>query len=96
MLPKRPLTGKHFVDFSSLDGKRIAVIIRFPNQSRVVRGSARYVRPKDSQSVLRIQLDTENDEAGTQVLYLHEGEWNGRIEPDGEYGCDHQIGISVQ
>lgn len=87
--------GHKSVDFSSLDGKRIAVVLCIRNQQRVVCGTAQYVRPANKKNLLRIKLDANGTADGSPTLYILESEWTGSVTPDGQYGCDHQIGICV-
>ena len=73
-------------DFSFLDGRSVAVILRQKGKQVVYQGTALLQRDDALGNVLSIT--PTDSQPGDPKLILTETDWRGRIIPDLEYGCE--------
>jgi hypothetical protein len=80
-------------DFAELNGRRIAVQLRWEGQLRVCTGTAHLALDPVRGDVLRIVLDDADGQSGHPVIVILVDEWTGDVSSGGPHACDYTIDI---
>jgi len=76
-------------DFPMYDGKRMAVVLSVPGNTRVMTGRVRSDTDRVLGPVLRVELEHAGDgSSGQTTLILPPELLQGRLAVDHRYGCD--------
>lgn len=76
------------------DGKRMAVMFHVGGKARVVCGRVTFEEDWDLGPVLRVELEQDgHDVAGQTTLIFQEESLRGRLDVDGQYGCDFCVDL---